>query len=136
MAVTLNFMLYIGAALSLVVLTSVAFLTFDSMGQIMAVPATFFVLGAVEGQIVTPVLTGRRLTLNLVAIFLSMLFWGWLWGVVGALIAVLILMVIKVLCDHVESFAPIGEFLGGSAAPREILVVAGRGRSDARLALR
>jgi len=133
MVATLNFMPYVGAAVSLVVLTVVAFLTFDGLGQIVAVPATFFILTAVEGQLLTPVLTGRRLMLNPVAIFLSMLFWGWLWGVVGALIAVPILMVVKVLCDHVKSLAPIGEFLGGKEPSQ---ARAGRGRSETLVALR
>jgi predicted PurR-regulated permease PerM len=133
MVATLNFMPYVGAAISLVVLTIVAFLTFDGLGQILAVPATFFILTVLEGQILMPILTGRQLTLNPVAVFLSMLFWGWLWGVVGALIAVPILMVVKVLCDHVDSLAPIGEFLGGKAACR---AGAGRGRSNTVVALR
>jgi len=109
----LNFMPYIGATVSLIVLTAVAFLTFDSVGEILTVPATFFALTVIEGQLLTPMLTGRRLLLNPVAIFLAMLFWGWLWGVVGALMAVPILMVFKVLCDHIESLAPIGAFLSG-----------------------
>jgi predicted PurR-regulated permease PerM len=136
MVAILNFMPYLGAALSLGVLTMVAFLTFDSLGQILAVPAAVFVLTALEGQILTPVLTGRRLMLNPVAIFLSMLFWGWLWGVVGALIAVPILMVVKVLCDHVDSLAPIGEFLSGRTAAREVAAVAVAGRPDPQAALR
>lgn len=133
MVATLNFMPYVGAAISLVVLTIVAFLTFDGLGQILAVPATFFILTVLEGQILMPILTGRQLTLNPVAVFLSMLFWGWLWGVVGALIAVPILMVVKVLCDHVDSLAPIGEFLGGKEPCQ---ARAGRGRSDTLVALR
>lgn len=116
MVAILNFMPYVGAALSLFVLTVVAFLTFDGLGQVLAVPATFFVLTAFEGQLVTPMLTGRRLMLNPVAIFLSMLLWGWLWGVIGALIAVPILMVLKVLCDHFQSLATIGEFISGKRA--------------------
>ena len=114
----------------------VAFLTFDGLGQILAVPATVFVLTALEGQILTPFLTGRRLTLNPVAIFLSMLLWGWLWGVVGALIAVPILMVVKVLCDHFESLAPVGEFLGGKAAARDVAAVPAAGQPDPQVALR
>ncbi len=136
MVAILNFMPYVGAALSLFVLTVVAFLTFDSLGQILAVSATFFVLTAFEGQFFTPLLTGRRLMLNPVAIFLSMLFWGWLWGVIGALIAVPILMVFKVLCDHLRSLAKIGEFLGGKPADRidgpEIAI----GRQRAAMAVR
>lgn len=133
MVAVLNFMPYVGAAVSLAVLTVVAFLTFDSLGQILAVPATFFILTTLEGQILTPVLTGRRLTLNPVGIFLSMLFWGWLWGVVGALIAVPLLMVVKVLCDHVDSLAPIGEFLGGKAPARDPPGVARRRRPQMAL---
>jgi len=136
MVAMLNFMPYIGAALSLGVLTMVAFLTFDGLGQILAMPAAFFVLTALEGQILTPYLTGRRLTLNPVAIFLSMLLWGWLWGVVGALIAVPILMVVKVLCDHVESLAPIGEFVGGRTAARNVAAVPMAGQPDPQVALR
>jgi predicted PurR-regulated permease PerM len=71
-----------------------------------------------------------------VAIFLSMLFWGWLWGVVGALIAVPILMVVKVLCDHVASLAPIGEFLGGKAAVRDLPAAAATEQPEPRVALR
>jgi predicted PurR-regulated permease PerM len=135
MVAILNFMPYIGAAVSLVVLSTVAFLTFDSLGQVLAVPAVFFALTAFEGQILTPVLTGRRLALNPVAIFLSMLFWGWLWGVVGALIAVPILMVIKVLCEYLEPLGPVGEFIGGKATCREGTAIT-RARPEPQSALR
>lgn len=135
MVAILNFMPYIGAAVSLVVLSTVAFLTFDSLGQVLAVPAVFFALTAFEGQILTPVLTGRRLALNPVAIFLSMLFWGWLWGVVGALIAVPILMVIKVLCEYLEPLGPVGEFIGGKANCREGTAIT-RARPEPQSALR
>jgi predicted PurR-regulated permease PerM len=135
MVAILNFMPYIGAAVSLVVLSTVAFLTFDSLGQVLAVPAVFFALTAFEGQILTPVLTGRRLALNPVAIFLSMLFWGWLWGVVGALIAVPILMVIKVLCEYLEPLGPVGEFIGGKATCRDGMAIT-RARSEPQTALR
>jgi predicted PurR-regulated permease PerM len=49
-------------------------------------------------------------------VFVSVLFWGWLWGVAGALLAVPILAVFKILCDHIESLAPIGEFLASGEA--------------------
>jgi predicted PurR-regulated permease PerM len=55
---------------------------------------------------------GRRLTLNPVVIFLGLIFWGWLWGIAGALLAVPIMMVLKIFCEHSEPLAPIGEFLG------------------------
>lgn len=131
----LNFMPYVGAIVSMVVLTSVAFLTFDHLGEVLTVPALFFVLTVFEGQILTPLLTGRRLMLNPVAIFLAMLFWGWLWGVLGALMAVPILMVLKVLCDHIDSAAPIGEFLAGRPPPAARMAAAAAQRAPLPLTI-
>jgi predicted PurR-regulated permease PerM len=113
LAAVLNFVPYLGAAVTLAILTIVAFLTFDAPGQIAVVPFVFLVLTTLEGQLLTPLLTGRRLTLNPVVIFLSMLVWTWLWGAIGALLAVPILMTFKILCDHIEALAPVGEFLSG-----------------------
>ena len=112
MVALLNYIPYVGPAISGIVLTIVAFITFDDLGKIMLVPLCYFALETVEGQFVTPLLTGRSLTLNPVMIFLSMLLWSWMWGVVGALIAVPILMTLKIFCDHIESLNGIGEFMG------------------------
>jgi len=116
MVAVFNYVPYVGAGTSLTVLTAVAFLTFDEIGQVLLVPVVFFALTVLEGQILAPILTGKSLTLNPVVIFLSMLFWGWLWGIIGALMAVPILMIFKICCDHIESLAAIGEFLGGKRA--------------------
>ncbi len=116
MVAVFNYVPYVGAGSSLTVLTAVAFLTFDQIGEVLRVPAVFFALTVLEGQILFPILTGKRLTLNPVVIFLSMLFWGWLWGIIGALMAVPILMIFKICCDHIEALAAIGEFLGGKRA--------------------
>lgn len=113
MVALFNFVPYIGAATNLLVLTVVAFLTFDDLAQVLTVSGVYLVIEIVEGQILTPILTGRSLTLNPVVIFLAMLLWTWLWGVVGALIAVPLLMTLKIVCDHVESLQPLGEFLSG-----------------------
>jgi len=116
MVAVFNYVPYVGAGTSLTVLTAVAFLTFDQIGEVLRVPAVFFALTVLEGQILAPIFTGKRLTLNPVVIFLSMLFWGWLWGIIGALMAVPILMIFKICCDHIESLAPIGEFLSRNRA--------------------
>jgi predicted PurR-regulated permease PerM len=65
-----------------------------------------------EGQFLTPMLLGRRLTLNPVVIFVALLIWGWLWGAPGVLMAVPLLAAFKILCDHVPSLVAVGEFLG------------------------
>ena len=116
MVALFNFVPYVGAAASGVVLTIVAFVTFSDLNDILLVPLLYFALETIEGQFITPYLTGKSLTLNPVMIFVSMLLWGWLWGVVGALMAVPILMTLKIFCDHVESLRAVGEFVSGKPA--------------------
>ena len=113
MVALFNFVPYVGAAVSGIVLTIVAFVTFSDLNDILLVPLLYFSLETIEGQFITPYLTGKSLTLNPVMIFVSMLLWGWLWGVVGALIAVPILMTLKIFCDHIASLSAIGEFVSG-----------------------
>lgn len=113
MVALFNYVPYLGAGTNLCVLTVVAFLTFDDLARVAMVSGTYLLIEIIEGQFVTPILTGKSLTLNPVVIFLTMLFWTWMWGVIGALIAVPLLMTLKILCDHVESLEPLGEFLSG-----------------------
>jgi predicted PurR-regulated permease PerM len=113
MVALFNFVPYVGAAVSGVVLTVVAFVTFSDVHDILLVPLMYFALETIEGQLITPYLTGRSLTLNPVMIFVSMLLWAWLWGVVGALMAVPILMTLKIFCDHITSLQAVGEFVSG-----------------------
>jgi len=70
------------------------------------------VVSLVEGNFVTPAVLGRRLTLNPVVIFIGLLFWFFVWGIPGALLAVPTLVIFKIFCDHVEGLTSIGEFFG------------------------
>jgi predicted PurR-regulated permease PerM len=90
----------------------VSLLTFEDLGRTFVAPGLYLGLNALEGYLVTPMLLGRRLLLNPVVIFLGIIFWGWLWGIPGALLAVPILVTFKIFCDHIGPLAPIGEFLG------------------------
>mgnify|MGYP002714830077 CR=1 FL=1 len=112
-AFILNFIPYLGSGVSLVVIGVVSALTFDDLLQIAAPPLAFLVLTAIEGNFVTPMIVGRRLTLNPIGVFLTILFWGWLWGIPGALMAVPILAVFKILCDAHKPLHPLGALLGG-----------------------
>lgn len=113
MVALFNYVPYIGQAAAGIVLSLVAFLTFDDLQQVALVPIVHFTMVTIEGQFLTPILTGRTLTLNPVMIFLSMLFWGWMWGIVGALVAVPILMTFKIFCDHIVSLNGLADFLSG-----------------------
>jgi predicted PurR-regulated permease PerM len=120
MAALLNYVPYVGALVGLVVVAIVALVSFDSAGAAMVVPALYFACTTIEGQIVTPMLLGKRFEMNPVMVFLTVVVWGWLWGAPGALMAVPLLVSLRVLCDHFEGLASLGEFLGGPRTePRE-----------------
>ncbi len=112
MAGFLVFLPYLGPLIGIFIITLVAFLTFDSINRVLLAPAIYIALETLQGQIITPMILGLRLALNPVVIFVWVIFWGWLWGIGGALLAVPMLTVFKILCDHIEPLAPIGEFLG------------------------
>src|SRR5579872_1591951 len=97
-----NFVPYFGPVVGIIVLAMVGLLTFDTLWQGLLPPAWYLVLHVLEANLITPVLLGRRFTLNPVVIFVSLIFWTWLWGVPGALLSVPILVSIKVICDRVE----------------------------------
>lgn len=107
-----EFVPYVGMLSMLVMLTVAALTTFDTVPHALVVPAIYLAINFVQGNVVTPLVMSRRLTLNPVAIFVSLALWWWLWGIAGALLAVPLLAAFKILCDHVESLASIGAFLG------------------------
>lgn len=90
----------------------VAFLQFGSIRMAIIVGGVSLVITSLEGFLLTPWLTSRAARMNAVAIFVGLLFWGWVWNVWGMLLAVPLLMVIKAVCDHVEDFKGVGELLG------------------------
>ena len=108
----LNFLPYIGAVAGIVLSAAVALVHFDHLSQALLVPALYMGAAAIEGQFVTPIVLGRRLELNTVSVFVTVIFWGWLWGIAGALIAVPFLVCLKVVCDNVEGMQVLGNFLG------------------------
>lgn len=120
-----NYVPYLGAATAIVVLTLIALITFNHIAIILLVPATVFAIAILEGQFITPRIVGRRLILSPVIIFVALVVWGWLWGIVGAIIAVPLLACFKIVCEEIEVLNPIAQFLtvyslsGGRAASTE-----------------
>jgi predicted PurR-regulated permease PerM len=111
MAGVLNFVPYLGATVGIGVLTVVSLLTFASPWRALLAPGLYLALQTIEGNFVTPVLLGRQFTLNPVMLFVCLAFWGFLWGIPGMLVAVPLLAIFKIICDHVEPLMPLGEFL-------------------------
>lgn len=111
-AAALNFVPYFGPAVMAALLAMVGLISFDQPGRALLAPLCYLALHAVEANLVTPHLLGRRLPLNPLAIFLGFLFWLWIWGVPGAVLAVPIMVTLKIVCDRTESLAGVGEFLG------------------------
>jgi predicted PurR-regulated permease PerM len=108
----LNYIPYLGPLLGSAIVGAAAFLTFEDPGRVLLVVAIFLVLTSLEGSLITPLLLGRELALNPVAVFLAFSFWSFLWGPIGALIAMPLLIAFKALCDRIDRLHPIGEFLG------------------------
>jgi predicted PurR-regulated permease PerM len=111
MAGLLHFIPFLGAIIGISVVTLVAAVTLDGIGAILLVPAVYLCLNILEEYIVLPLFVGRRLMLNPVVVFVWLIFWGWLWSVPGALMAVPLLAIVKIICDHVEPLAPLAEFI-------------------------
>jgi len=112
MAGLLHFIPFLGAVVGISVVTMEALVTLDSMETIVLVPAVYLALNLLEEYLVSPWILGRRFLLNAVVVFLWLIFWGWLWGVPGALMAIPLLAILKIICDHIEPLGAIGEFLG------------------------
>ena len=112
MAAMLNFIPYLGALLTVAVLSVAAITVFDTISHALLVPAAFLFLNMIESNLVTPTLLGRQFPLNTVALFVGVMLWGFVWGVPGAILAVPIMVTLKILTDRVPALRPFGEFLG------------------------
>jgi predicted PurR-regulated permease PerM len=103
---------YYGPLLVTGALTIVGFLQFGTIGMTVAVASVALLITTLEGMLLTPTLVGRASSMNQIAVFAGLLFWSWAWGIWGLLLAVPMMMVVKVICDRVESLQPVGHFLG------------------------
>jgi predicted PurR-regulated permease PerM len=103
---------YFGPVLVTGATAIVAFAQFGNVEMPLLVGASALAITSLEGFLLTPWLTSRAARMNAVAVFVGLLFWGWVWNVWGMLLAVPMLMVAKAICDHVEDLKPISELLG------------------------
>ncbi|MFP5460930.1 MAG: AI-2E family transporter [Gammaproteobacteria bacterium] len=112
MAAVFNLVPYIGAIALTGGATLAGFVQFGSLEMALAVGGAALVIQSIEGYVLTPWLTSRASRMSPVVIFVSVLAWGWMWGIPGMLLAIPIMMALKAVCDHVEDLRPIGELLG------------------------
>lgn len=101
LAMMLNYIPYLGPACMAVILFAVGFVASSSLTQAAIAPASLIVLATIEGHLITPTVLGHRLTLDPLAVFLAIAFWGWLWGPMGAFLAVPLVIVALVIVEHV-----------------------------------
>jgi predicted PurR-regulated permease PerM len=111
-AFLLNFAPLLGPICCAVLLALAGLLTLDPLWRGLLPVAAYLVVHITEGQVVTPMLVARRFELSPVLVVISVVFWFWMWGVAGAIIAVPMLAILKIICDRVPPWKPIGHLLG------------------------
>jgi predicted PurR-regulated permease PerM len=112
-AFLLNYIPIIGPLFGVCIFVLVGLLSFESLWWALLPPAIYLGIHLVEGETLTPILLARRFTLNPVLIILSLVFWFWMWGVLGAILAVPMLAILKIISDRLRPLKALGHFLEG-----------------------
>jgi len=112
-AFLLNYIPILGPLFGTAIFILVGMLSFDSLWWALVPPVLYFGIHVVEGETLTPLLLARRFTLNPVLIILSLVFWFWMWGVPGAILAVPMLAILKIVCDRLRPLKALGHLLEG-----------------------
>jgi len=117
LATLLNFIPYVGSIIGICLAAVVGMVSYPTLGEAFYPPLIYLSCTALEGNFITPMVVGRRLAVNPVAVFLSIAFWGWLWGFVGMFIAVPLLVAAKIFATNIPQLSALAEFLSGD--PRQ-----------------
>jgi predicted PurR-regulated permease PerM len=112
-AFLLNYVPIIGWLTGVATFLLAGMLIFDSLGQALLPAGLYLAIHIAEGETITPMLLARRFTLNPVIVVMSLVFWFWMWGVPGAIIAVPMVAITKIICDRVRPLQAFGHFLEG-----------------------
>jgi predicted PurR-regulated permease PerM len=113
LAFILNFVPILGPLTGMVLLVLVGFIQFDTVGLALMPAGLYLLIHLVEGELVTPALLARRFTMNPVAVIISIIFWYWMWGVPGAVLAMPMLAITKIIADRITPLMAFGHFLEG-----------------------
>lgn len=112
-AFLLNYVPILGTAVGAVIFLLAGLLTIDPLWQALLPVGLYLVTHLIEGETVTPMLLAKRFTINPVLVIISLVFWFWMWGVPGMILAVPMLAITKIVCDRVQPLAAFGHFLEG-----------------------
>lgn len=107
----LNAIPYFGPTVIMIASAAAAVVQFKAVTMVVLVAGTSVAITSVEGYLLAPIMLGRAARANSVAVFVAVMFGGWMWGVLGMLLAVPILMIVKTIADHVESLSSLAELL-------------------------
>lgn len=116
-AFLLNYIPYLGPISGVIISGLVALFVFDDFFAPLMVGLSYLGITSVEGQLITPYFVSRKLQLNTVVVFLTVALWAWLWSVLGMIVAVPLLVVMRVLADHIPGLEKFGNFLAGEDPP-------------------
>jgi predicted PurR-regulated permease PerM len=116
LAAVLNFIPYLGSAVTLLIVSVVALVSFDSIPHVLLVSGTYLALATIEGQIVEPIFFGHRLHLHPIVVFVALWLGGWLWGIAGVLFALPVLLAMKVAASQGGEHGVLVRLLGPARA--------------------
>jgi len=117
MAACFNFIPYLGLIAGSSIVFFVALVTFESPAYACLAPLIYYVANLIEANAITPMILGKAMQINVIFLFIGILFWGWMWGIGGMLIAVPLMGAIKVICDNVDYLKSLGRLLAGGELP-------------------
>jgi predicted PurR-regulated permease PerM len=111
MAGVLTYVPYVGPAIGIGVVALASFVTFPTASAAIGPPIAYLILSTIEGNFVTPVILGRAFKISPLVVFVWVIFWAWLWSVPGAIVAVPLLMLIKIVCEQSPALAPVAALM-------------------------
>ncbi len=114
-AFLLNYAPILGPTMGVMMFFLIGLLSYASFWLALLPAGAYLAIHIAEGEVITPMLLARRFTLNPVIVIVSLFFWYWMWGMPGALLAVPLLAIVKIVCDHIPSLTPLGHLIGADA---------------------
>jgi len=115
-AFLLNFVPILGPTAGVIIFLVAGIVTIEPLWAAFLPAVLYFLIHCAEGETITPMLLAARFTVNPVLVTIGVIFWYWMWGVAGAILATPMLAILKIICDRIELLQPFGHFIGGEPA--------------------